>query len=121
MKQFLFLSAFSLAACASEAGHRHVQLMKKVEERVRLPQGAERLEQYARYYAIDGKRVVATYITIVDSANQDYSLPVGQRRWLDNQHNLPVIFDGGCMVVNVVYDAKSSTAPNAFCNGAAGS
>jgi hypothetical protein len=119
MKRLLVFSALSLAACSSAAERRHVQSMQEVEERVRLPKGSERLDQYARYYANDRDRVVATYIMLVDRENRYYDLPVGQRRWLDDRRNLPAISDGGCSIVNVVYDPKAPSAPEAFCNGVA--
>lgn len=93
--------------------------MQRIEEQVKLPKGAERLEQYARYYATDGNRVVATYITLVDPANRYYDLPAGQQRWLDDHRNLPAVSDGGCSIVNVIYDLKVGSAPEAFCNGVA--
>lgn len=119
MKRLLIFSAFGLAACSSASERRHDQLMQQVEERVQLPKGANRLEQYARYYATDGNRIVATYITLVDPENRYYNLPVGQRRWLDDHRNMPAISDGGCSIVNVLYDPKAPSSPEAFCNGVA--
>jgi hypothetical protein len=119
MKRLLIFSAFSLAACSSASDRRHDQLMQQVEERVRLPKSAEGLERHARYYVADGKRIVATYITLVDPENRYYNLPAGQRRWLDDHRNLPAISDGGCSIVNVLYDPKAPSSPEAFCNGVA--
>jgi hypothetical protein len=93
--------------------------MQQVEERVQLPKGAERLERYARYYATDGNRIVATYITLVDPDNCYYNLPVGQRRWLDDHRNMPAISDRACSIVNVIYNPKAPSSPEAFCNGVA--
>lgn len=119
MKRLLVLSTFSLAACSSAAERQHIELMEQVETRVQLPKGSERLDQYARYYATNGNRVVATYITLVDPKNRYYNLPMGQRRWLDDYRNLPAVSDGGCSIVNVVYDPKAPSVPEAFCNGVA--
>jgi hypothetical protein len=119
MKRLCIILAFSLAACSSAAERQHNHLMQQVEERVQLPNGAERLEQYARYYATDGNRIVATYITLVDPANRYYDLPVGQHRWLDDHRNLPAISDGGCSIVNVIYNPKARSVLEAFCNGVA--
>lgn len=119
MKRLLIFLACSLVACSSESERRHDLLMQQVEERVQLPKGAEKLERYARYYATDGNRIVATYITLVDSENRYYDLPVGQRRWVDDHRNMPAISDGGCSIVNVLYDPKATSSPEAFCNGVA--
>lgn len=119
MKRLPFILVFSLAACSSAAERQHSHLMQQIEERLQLPKGAERLEQYARYYAPDKDRVVATFITVVDPTNRYYDLPVGQRRWLDDHRNLPAISDGGCSIVNVIYDPKTRSVPEAFCNGVA--
>lgn len=119
MKRSFIILAFGLVACSSAAERQHSQLMQQVEEQVQLPKGAQRLEHYARYYAEDGHRIVATYITIVDPTNRYYDLPVGQQRWLDDHRNLPAISDGGCSIVSVIYDPKARSVPQAFCNGVA--
>ena len=119
MKLLLTLTTLSLAACSSATERQHNRLMQKIEEQVQLPKGAKRLEQYARYYAIDGNRVVARYITIVEPDNQYYNLPVGSQRWLYDHRNLPSISDGGCAIVNVSSDTKVAGLPRAFCNGEA--
>lgn len=94
-------------------------IMDDIEQRVQLPAEAFKLDKYSRYYARYGKRVVGTYITLVDPENQYYDLPIGQRRWIEDRRNLPGISDGGCSVVNVVYDPLTQTVGQAFCNGEA--
>ena len=45
--------------------------------------------------------------------------PAGQARWFENPVDLPLIFDGGCMQVNVEYDLSSHRVVSASCNGLA--
>lgn len=119
MKRLSLISAIGLTACSSAAEHQHNQLMQQVEERVQLPKGAERLDRYARYYAKDGDQIVAVYTTLVDPKGRYLDLPVGHQRWLGDHRNLPAISDGGCSIVNVIYNPNAQTEPKAFCNGAA--
>ena len=114
----LTASLLLLAACSSAAESQQREAMKQIEERIQLPAGAEKLESYARYYAMDGSRIVGTYITEVDRQNPHYDLPAGQHRWLDDRHNLPAISDGGCSVVNVLYDPATQKVEQASCNEA---
>ncbi len=108
-----------LVACSSATERQQRQTMQQIEQRVQLPSGAENLEKYARYYAMDGSRVVGIYITIVDPQNKYYNLPIGQHRWIKDRRSLPSISDGGCMVVNVLYDSAAQKVEQASCNGLA--
>jgi hypothetical protein len=94
-------------------------LMDQIEEEVQLPPEAYPLAEYARYYAFENGRVYATYTTHVDPANGDANLRTGERRWLTDRRKLPVLLDGGCSVVNVVYDSQEASVEQAFCNGVA--
>ena len=117
MKRLILFMAFSLSACSGAEERHHEEMMRRVERLVQLPKGAPNLEKYARYYSVDGDRVISTYITFVDPENQHYDLPVGQGRWISDRLNLPAISDGGCSVVNVLYNPKAEDVPEAFCNG----
>lgn len=44
-------------------------------------------------------------------------LPAGQRRWFADREAIPMIFDGGCMVVHVSFNLKTREIEKAFCNG----
>jgi hypothetical protein len=113
---------FLLAACSGPAERQHravseqSRLMEQIERQVQLSADAHELDDYARYYAIDGTRVVGTYVTYTDSR---HDLPPGQNRWIDDHRNLPVILDGGCSSVNVVYDLGTRSVEKVFCNGVA--
>jgi hypothetical protein len=86
---------------------------------VKLPRDARPLNEYARYYALDGQKIVGTYTRFVDLKNSFYDLPIGQRRWVDDYRSLPLISDGGCTVVNVLYDDSTGQIEQAACNGVA--
>lgn len=43
----------------------------------------------------------------------------GQSRWFDDYGKLPLIFDGGCQVVEVVYDPRTQQVESAECHGEA--
>jgi hypothetical protein len=112
------LALFALG-CSSAEDRQSAVTMDRIEQQVRLPADALRLHQYARYYALDGERIVGTYITHVDPENKYYDLPIGRRRWIADSRNLPGISDGGCSVVKIVYDVPSSKVQQASCNGVA--
>jgi hypothetical protein len=58
--------------------------------------------------------VIATYII----SGSDERL-VGKRRWMADKRDLPMVMDGGCMVVNVVYDLAKKKVEQSSCNGVA--
>ncbi|MEL6877547.1 MAG: hypothetical protein AAGL68_05545 [Pseudomonadota bacterium] len=90
------------------------RIMDEIERQVQLPPDADEFQQYAQYYAYDGDRVIATYIT---SGGND---PLkGKRLWLADRRDLPVLMDGGCAVVNVIYDPLAQRVEHIFCNGLA--
>lgn len=116
--------------------------MDAVEQTIRLPDGARRLEEYARYYALDEQKHVAAFYMIPDgppdpddkcweiTENLDtpevpcgpppvtsFDLPAGQRRWVGRSENLPFVADGGCSVVRVLFDPASRTIEQAYCHG----
>jgi len=92
----------------------HALIMAQIEQQVQLPANAHKLNKYARYYAADGTRVIATYII----SGSDERL-VGKRRWMADKRDLPMVMDGGCMVVNVVYDLAKKKVEQSSCNGVA--
>lgn len=108
-----------IVACSEGADAPNNSAMDLIERQVQLPEGAAPLDGYARYYAIEGNEIVAIYISLVDPTNPYYDLPRGQRRWLADHRNLPVINDGGCSVVSVRYDPVTRKADTPLCNGEA--
>lgn len=118
--------------------------MDRIEGAVRLPQGARPLRDYARFYAPrKGGAIIAIYsvpsppISANDrcdelrpdltsrpvecgslSAASWESVTANERRWVA-ERELPRINDGGCSVVNVVYDPRRQVVVSAACNGPA--
>lgn len=43
----------------------------------------------------------------------------GQRQWVEKTNKLPVIADGGCGVITVIYDPKAGAVKSVTCNGVA--
>jgi len=84
-------------------------LLDRIEANVTMPVGADRLEAYARYYALtdSGSEVTAVYLKL---GNEQPG-----RRWV-NERELPIVLDGGCGVVTVMADAATATLRSVFCN-----
>src|SRR3546814_21179292 len=91
---FASLIAALLVACSEGAGAPNNSTMDLIERQVQLPEAAASLDDYARYYANDGNEIVAIYISHVDPTNPYYDVPRGQRRWLADHRDLPLINDG---------------------------
>jgi hypothetical protein len=132
-----------LAACATQEQLERDRLTDEIEARVRLPQGARKLSDYARYYAFDEQgMVVGVYAPGYEWPNPDETcgelledmtireipcpsepkgdkLLAGQRGWKDSPSKLPLIMDGGCSVVTLLYDPKASEVKRMECNGEA--
>ena len=113
------LLALLLAACSTAQERDQAQLMDVIESRVSLPEGTSAIGNYARYYTFDGALVRAVYlIPFGDEVRPERTddLKAGQRRWVEEK-SLPMVFDGGCSVVNVLFDPSSSANILVFCNG----
>ena len=54
-----------------------------------------------------------------DAANAAAFGEAGRSRWFSNHFELPSIFDGGCMQVEIVFDPRSQEIENVKCNGSA--
>lgn len=100
--------ALVAGGCPARSANDEGVLMEAIEADVRLPNGAKNLSDYARYYYRDGTKVVGIYV----------SGDKPGRRWV-MKSKAPVIMDGGCGVVNVVFDVASRRVTSTFCNGAA--
>ena len=86
-----------------------IAIMDKIEGAGRLPAGAAPLTAYARYYAwadIQKTKVTAVYVKFD---------PPG-RSWVDFD-DLPMIADGACGVIELVYDVKRGGIDEIYCHG----
>jgi len=93
-------------------------MMDKIERLVELPEGTAALHKYARYYAQQDSKVVALYrIPSFMGPPGKSELEAGQRRWVADYHELPGILDGGCYVVDVVFNPTTQKFERIECNG----
>jgi hypothetical protein len=91
--------------------------MDQIEKQMRMPAGSRPLAEYARYYAFDKKgRVIAIYTTWIEPDHASLNLPAGQRRWVPDEGQLPNISEGGCGVVEVLFDPATDEVKRAECN-----
>jgi hypothetical protein len=130
-----------LGACSSPEDRNRVALMDQIENQVTLPRGSRPLADYARYYTYENGDVHAEYvIPLGDDPRPDATceeldtnltghkvdcpdlkqaddLKPGQRRWFADNRDFPIIMDGGCAVVNVVFDPARRWLKSVTCNG----
>lgn len=144
MRTPLLIASLSLlGGCTTSAQRERDKLADRIEARVKLPLGAARLEDYAHYYGFDQRGfVVGLYAPgyaapnpsdtcekvledlttrVVPCAAQTGKdrLRTGERRWVEKSEQLPMIMDGGCSVVTIIYDPKRDVIKDAYCNGVA--
>jgi hypothetical protein len=131
-----------LSGCASGEERQQEALMERIEAQVRLPAGARQLHEYARYYALrENGHVEGVYriprgqprpdesceelmpnftsveVPCPDTEGALPEVPAGERLWVDDYRNLPFISDGGCTIVNVLFDRTSGRIREVACNG----
>jgi len=119
-------------------------MMNEIEKQVQLPKGARNIDNYARYYAAGPEgQVIGIYLLPVggsavtgeceelmeDMTSRPVPCPqlrfptddikAGERRWLEDQQKLPLVNDGGCDVVNVLFNPTTRQIEQAICNGVA--
>ena len=132
-----------LAGCATESSQTD-KIMDQIESTISLPSGASEIGSYARYYTkSENGLVTAVYLSpfekpdpndgcseiMPDDSLKDvpcpeteYAYPLlesGQRVWLEDFRNMPVVFDGGCIYIEIEYDLKTQKYISIACNGEA--
>ncbi len=95
---------------ADPAGPPSKAEVAAIERSVVLPHGAEPLENYSRHYASVGDKAHRVIRGI-------YLLGDGTGVVVTTAEKLPVLFDGGCSVITVEYDAVSTAFLEVSCNG----
>ena len=132
-----------LGACSAPQDRQREQMMDQIEKQVRLPQGAEPLDKYVRYYAgPDRGNIAAIYIlpgldelppgevceelkANMSSAPCSSQSPItaevgpGNRIWVPDSSKLPVPLrdTGKCGMVSVVYMVGQRRVVEAACFG----
>lgn len=135
MRIVLLLAPLALCGCSARAKSPHDRIMDQVENTVSLPNGAQPLRDYARYYAfddtgrvsvvfalpgpppsgneickdIDGRLPPEKWRTVpcpAPSPEESY-LPAGQRRWMSDWLGIPRTPDTlGWEQITFTYDAR---------------
>ena len=117
MKCFLVFGVTILvSACTSQpksqgqAETREESTIRLLENQVTLPLGAYPLNRYDRFYAFTDAKVKAIY-----------KIPRGRSGnvHIVEEDRLPIKFDGGCGVVNIIFDTRTNAFEEIVCNGIA--
>jgi hypothetical protein len=110
----LTAAAFLAASSAADMPPYADALMARLEAKAILRAGAYPLRSYDRSYAFDsadgGRAITAVYLHKTDGKPG--------RRWV-SRDRLPIIFDGGCFVVTLHFDAATGKMIDSRCNGVA--
>jgi hypothetical protein len=61
----------------------------------------------------------AVEVTCPPDRQMQDEVAAGDRRWHKSITDVPSINDGGCMMVNVIYDPAQKKVERTFCNGEA--
>lgn len=102
------LGAILLAGCAHDLGSTEDQLMRTIEQRVALPEGAAPLSRYRRHYAWSSGDPQAVEAVYTLGGKPD-------RLWL-SADDLPIVLDGGCSVITFKFEVARKAASNVRCN-----
>lgn len=120
--------------------------MDMIEEKVKLPDSNLSLEAYARFYAFNANGDIsvvyttwvggdvshfkdaieeycasreAKYPDCLDDYEKIFSAKAGDRFWLEDFNNLPLVNDGGCHFVQFSLQITSGKLTAPQCNGSA--
>ena len=87
MNRVLLLASLLALTCCAAPQSEEAALMDRIEQQVRMPEGAGRITQYDRYYADAGdEKVIGLYL----GASSD-----GERQWLADKNRMSGVEDGG--------------------------
>jgi hypothetical protein len=105
--------------CAADAGWSPTQAdIMRLENGLKLPMAPSPsgpLKDYARYYAgivQNGHRMIRGELVAFDAAQRGHV-------HITTEDKFPVIMDGGCGVVNLLYDVETGKTVSIGCNGLA--
>jgi len=109
------LMASATAVAEPEAHTVATETIETMEAQVRMPRGAAELEAYDRYYALeraDGREVVRGVFLrrdVFSDVERDGMSPAPgiENAYRGAADDLPVIADGGCAVVYVVFNVET--------------
>lgn len=88
-----------------------VSRIESLETEIQLPDGADSLGSYDRYYIVSADEFRATYIRTSDGNGTVYVV--------SSRQEIPDLMDGGCQVINVSGNFSAPANASLFCNGVA--
>lgn len=101
----------TLAACGSPSAHgkeaEAEAAIAVVEKKVPLPDASRTLGGYDRYYAVAQDRIDAVYLLSRGGAGRIHRV---------EREDLPQAKEGGCSVVNIVFDRAGDRFARVLCN-----
>ncbi len=108
---FVAAAAAALAACGSPSAHGKESeadaAIAALEKKVPLPDATRALSGYERYYALSKERIHAVYLLSRQGAGRIHRVEQG---------DLPRVKEGGCGVVNIVYNRAEDRFARILCN-----
>jgi hypothetical protein len=140
VKAYIFSAPIALLlACSQSTAGRHETLMDRIDGALVLPAKALPLQKYARYYAQKNDGTIAIFLTaytyqgphrvaygcseiMKNGASKEVPCDpatepkAGERHWLTIER-MPDASDGGCSIINAVYDPSAQRIVELHCNG----
>lgn len=99
MKNSLIIVLLILASCNDSV---EVKIIKEIEKSVTIGD----VKKYNRYYYIENNIVYGTYLVTNEKS----------KFLMLKKNEIPKVLDGGCDVINVVFDLNTKKIQNQFCN-----
>lgn len=117
MKLQFIVAALATTTSCSDKGSQDLSdqtaLIAQVEASVSLPEGASAIESFSRSYTSDQGMIVGIYLRPELAGQESGS------RWVASREEMPMILDGGCAMVTVLYDPDAKQFVEVYCNGVA--
>jgi len=115
-REFFYVYATSLTPSKIAQSADKVSVITKaaiqVEQSVIMPEGADELGNYTRYYSLsdrDGKEIMIGIFVISDWDIEPNRIPIqglSDAYFVESDQHLPIIMDGGCDVVTIYFDLQ---------------
>lgn len=119
----LAMSIVLVCACTPLAAAPTRAQIAALESTIVMPEGAEELDSYARFYSsrdgqwIDGELFLGDLAWMLE--HRTISQRLGPRTFIVSPNNMPGIRDGGCGVLTLRYDTQTREMQGPACNGLA--
>lgn len=115
-----FLALLAATACSPRPSREDQAIIDLVEKRVTLPKGAGKLSCYRRYYTVlRGKQIadeLGAQVSDKPVLLGRYVLGKNPRViWKASTKEMPIVFDGGCEILHVMYFPDHPELPVAGC------